>query len=47
MPKSKEFNKEYWLEGEGLNEIKEWLEQGLTDGTIAKNIGISQQTLIK
>lgn len=37
---------EYWTEGDGLAEIKEWLDKGLFDHQIAKNIGITQKTLI-
>jgi len=44
---SKEFDEEYWLEGEGLTQIKKWLEEGATDKTIAENIGICQATFIK
>lgn len=37
----------YWVEGEGLAEIKQWLDNGLFDKQIAKNIGITQKTLIE
>ena len=37
---------EYWTQGEGLAEIKEWLDAGLTDKQISQNIGIAQKTLI-
>lgn len=43
----KEFDEEYWIEGEGLNKIREWLEQGLTDKKICENIGISQYLFIE
>lgn len=36
----------YWTEGEGLAEIKKWLDDGLFDKQIAANIGIAQKTLI-
>ena len=34
-----------WLEPEGLLKIEGWARDGLTDKQIAKNIGISEQTL--
>lgn len=37
----------YWVEGDGLAEIKQWLDNGLFDKQIAKNIGITQKTLIE
>lgn len=37
----------YWVEGEGLADIKQWLDNGLFDKQIAKNIGITQKTLIE
>ena len=36
----------YWTEGEGLAEIKKWLDAGLYDKQIAANMNISQQCLI-
>lgn len=36
----------YWTEGEGLAEIKEWLDAGLYDKQIAANMNISQKCLI-
>ncbi len=43
----KDFDEEYWYDGEGLNLIKEWVEQGLTDKKITENIGISQWLFIE
>ncbi len=38
----------YWTEGEGLLQVKEWVDKNkLFDGQIAKNIGITQKTLIE
>lgn len=39
--------KTYWVQGEGLAEIKKWLDDGLYDKQIAANIGIAQKTLIE
>lgn len=36
----------YWTEGEGLAEIKKWLDAGLYDKQIAANMNISHQCLI-
>lgn len=42
-----ETKRDYWTAGEGLVQIKEWVEQGLYDKQIAKNIGIAPKTLIE
>lgn len=39
------FDKEYWVEGEGLLKIKKWLEDGLHDKQVAQNMGINPSTL--
>jgi len=39
--------KVYWTQGDGLAQIKEWLDAGLYDKNIAANIGIAQKTLIE
>lgn len=36
---------EYWLTPEGLIKLEGWARDGLTDEQIAKNIGISRETL--
>lgn len=36
---------EYWVNGEGLVKVKEWLEQGCTDQCIANNIGVDRKTI--
>lgn len=36
---------EYWLTSEGLLKLEFWARSGLTDEQIAKNIGISRETL--
>lgn len=36
---------EYWLTPDGLLLLEAWARDGLTDKQIAKNIGISEQTL--
>ncbi len=36
-----------WLTKDGLLQIEGWARNGLTEGQIAKNIGISQQTFDK
>lgn len=36
---------EYWLTPEGLIKLEGWARTGLTDAQIAKNIGISRETL--
>lgn len=36
---------EYWLTPEGLLKLEGWARDGLTDEQIAKNIGISRETL--
>lgn len=33
-----------WIEGEGLEKIKEWFANGLTNREVAKNIGVSTTT---
>lgn len=38
-------DRDYWVEGEGLVQIKDWVEQGLFDKQIANNIGITPKTL--
>ena len=43
----REEKRTYWTEGEGLLEIKKWIEDGLYDKQIAKNIGIAQKTFIE
>ena len=42
----KEFDYEFWLEGEGLNLVKEWAEAGMTDKAIGEKIGIKAQTVV-
>lgn len=42
-----ETQREYWTKGEGLLEIKKWVESGLYDKQVAANIGITQKTLIE
>lgn len=42
-----EVRREYWTEGEGLLEIKAWVESGLYDKQIAANMGITGKTLIE
>lgn len=42
-----ETNREYWTEGEGLVQVKEWVESGLYDKQVAQNIGITPKTLIE
>ena len=39
-----EVDRPYWTEGEGLLEIKKWVEDGLYDKQIAHNIGITPKT---
>ena len=46
-PMKREEKRTYWTEGEGLLEVKKWVAEGLFDKQIAKNIGISQQSLIQ
>lgn len=36
---------EEWIEEDNLTRIESWASDGLTNGQIAKNIGISRQTL--
>lgn len=36
---------EYWLTPEGLIKLEGWARDGLTDEQIAKNVGISRETL--
>ncbi len=36
---------EYWLTHEGLTKLEGWARDGLTDEQIAKNVGISRETL--
>lgn len=36
---------EYWLTPEGLLKLEAWARDGLTDEQIAKNVGISRETL--
>lgn len=45
-PTKREEKRTYWTEGEGLLEVKKWVDDGLFDHQIAKNIGISRPTLI-
>lgn len=48
MPRrlKKEVDWQYWCESaEGLNKIREWVEAGLSDQQIAKNITINRKTL--
>ena len=40
-----DLNTPYWTEGEGLVKIKEWLEQGATDQSIADLIGVNRKTI--
>ena len=46
-PARDDTRREYWTAGEGLAEIKKWLEDGLYDKQIAANIGITKKTLIE
>lgn len=46
-PTQREERRTYWTEGEGLLEVKKWIADGLFDKQIAKNIGISQKTLVQ
>ena len=43
-PRHREEIKEYWTQGEGLVQLKEWVNNGLNDREIIKNMGISRQT---
>lgn len=43
----REEKRTYWTEGEGLLEIKKWIEDGLYDKQIAKNMGIAHKTFIE
>ena len=45
--RKEDVNRPYWTEGEGLLEIKEWVESGLYDKQIAEKIGITHKTFIE
>lgn len=36
---------EYWVAGDGLAKVEEWLKQGLYDKQIANNIGVTPQSV--
>ena len=44
--KSYEFDREYWVEEDGLLLVRQWLEAGMTDKQVAKNIGVTPQTIV-
>lgn len=41
-PRETNRNREYWCQGEGLVQVKEWVEKGFNDTEIMKMIGISR-----
>ena len=45
--KTLDFDKDFWIEGEGLNLVREWAEGGMTDKAIGEKIGIQAQTVVE
>lgn len=43
-PRETNKNREYWCKGEGLVQLKDWVEQGLMDKEIIKLIGVNVST---
>lgn len=44
-PRTDKLTVAYWTEGEGLGEIKKWLDSGLHDQQIAANMNVSRKAL--